>query len=239
MATATLRQSFRNAWVVGLFVLILLIMVLGIRGWAVGPRPDVSSAAADGGSSALDAGKTVHSPSAVERPDRFRVAIRRPSGPPFIELQQPDPLGRTGRVSCSTCHSIRAPNLENRAPKDLKQFHQDMPLRHGNLACYVCHNPHDSDTLRLADGTAVRYADVMSLCAQCHGDKVRDYARGSHGGMTGYWDLRRGGRLRNNCIDCHDPHVPKFPLMRPTFKPRDCSPNPLGSDELLHQDETH
>ena len=195
-------------------MLILLIVATSVRGWTEGPQPAGSSSAQDGE-------ETLRRAPPVERPHQFPVTIRRPSGPPLIELQQPDHLGRVGRVTCSTCHTTRAPNLENRKPSDLKQFHQDMPMAHGELTCYACHNPNDSDTLRLADGSVVAYTDVMNMCAQCHGFQAKKYARGFHGGMTGYWDLSRGGRVRNNCIDCHDPHVPKFPTMQPTFKPRD------------------
>jgi formate-dependent nitrite reductase cytochrome c552 subunit len=118
------------------------------------------------------------------------------------------------------------------------QFHQGMPLVHGNLACYACHNPNDNDTLRLADETVVEYAEVMALCAQCHGSQAKNYARGFHGGMTGFWDLNRGGRVRNNCIDCHDPHVPEFPKMQPTFKPRDRFLKPSVHGGQLYRDET-
>ncbi|MCA9148530.1 MAG: hypothetical protein KDA92_04505 [Planctomycetales bacterium] len=151
----------------------------------------------------------------------YPVVIRRPEGPPIIELEQPDPLGRVGKLTCSTCHSVRPPNRERRRAEDLKEFHRDMTFAHGELACYACHNPNDSDSLRLADGQRIAYPDVMDLCAQCHGAQAKDYARGLHGGMIGYWDLSRGERVRNNCVDCHDPHAPAFPHMIPTFKPRD------------------
>jgi hypothetical protein len=71
---------------------------------------------------------------------------------------------------------------------------------------------------------------VMDLCGQCHGPQARDYAHGAHGGMTGYWDLSRGPRERNNCIDCHDPHAPAFPKVRPVFAPKDRFPPHQGKD---------
>jgi hypothetical protein len=168
---------------------------------------------------------------------KFAVNIRRPEGPPVIELTRADPQGRVGKISCSTCHSVRDPNFDNRSPKDLDQFHQDMPIAHGNLACYACHNPDDTDTLKLADGTAVEYSDVMTMCAQCHGPQSRDYEHGAHGGMTGYWDLSRGPRTRNNCVDCHDPHLPKFPTMQPEFKPRDRFLSPPGAHQGPSQNQ--
>ncbi|EMI19929.1 putative secreted protein [Rhodopirellula maiorica SM1] len=154
-------------------------------------------------------------------PGLFVATIRRPDGPPRIDSGVVDPQGRSGTVACSTCHSVREPNFANRTPGDLDQFHQGMAFSHGSTTCYSCHNPEDTDTLRLADSTKVDYVDVMTLCAQCHGPQWRDYQHGVHGGMNGYWDLTRGPQTRNNCIDCHDPHVPAFPKMQPTFKPRD------------------
>ena len=155
------------------------------------------------------------------KPAKFPVHIRRPDGPPVVELKEPDALGRVGRIACATCHSVRPPDRKNRSPADLDEFHTGMPFRHGTLVCYSCHNPDDADTLRLADETPVEYRDVMRLCAQCHSPQAGDYQRYSHGGVNGYWDLTRGSRVRANCIDCHDPHVPRFPQMLPTFKPHD------------------
>ena len=39
--------------------------------------------------------------------------------------------------------------------------------------------------------------------------------------MNGHWDLTKGGRLRNNCVNCHDPHHPAYPLVQPVLPPRD------------------
>lgn len=152
---------------------------------------------------------------------RYTTTIRAPSGPPVIELGSADPQGRRGSIACSTCHSVREPNFDNRVPADLDQFHQNMTFVHGTVTCYACHNPTNMDALRLADGTSVEFSSVMNLCAQCHGTQARDYQHGAHGGMNGYWDLTRGPRTRNHCIDCHDPHSPTFPHMQPMFKPRD------------------
>ena len=165
----------------------------------------------------------------------FATTIRKPLGPPVIELTEPDPQGRVGKVACSTCHSVRAPDFNNRTQTDLDQFHQQVGFSHGNLTCLSCHNPNDYDTLRLADGSTVEYPEVMTLCAQCHGPQATAYEHGAHGGMNGYWDLNRGPRVRNNCIDCHAPHQPKFPSMIPTFKPSDRFLDPADD----HQEENH
>ena len=75
--------------------------------------------------------------------------------------------------------------------------------------------------MRLADGRVLEFVDSMQLCAQCHGPQHRDWQRGSHGGMTGHWDLARGPRERNHCVVCHDPHAPQLQQVSPAPPPRD------------------
>ena len=210
----------------------LALMLVAVAIWISGrgrssvvvQAPEITSTApnlpAASGPAAVESNDDAATTQSVASSGQFLTTIRRPAGPPVIKLDQVDPHGRTGTIACSTCHSVREPNHANRA-QDLDQFHQNMPMAHGTLTCYSCHNPDDTDTLRLADSTTVAYPDVMTMCAQCHGPQMRDFERGAHGGMNGYWDLSRGPRTRNNCIDCHDPHLPKFPAMKPTFKPRD------------------
>lgn len=153
--------------------------------------------------------------------DRFAVNIRRPDGPPRVLVNATDAAGNQLSVSCTTCHATRSPTLDPSVHPGRREFHREIRMAHGNVTCLSCHNVDDYDALRLADGQRVEYADVMTLCAQCHGPQTEDYRHAAHGGMSGYWDLSQGSRTRNNCIDCHDPHAPAFPSMRPTFKPRD------------------
>ena len=166
----------------------------------------------------------------------FPVTIRRPGGPPRVDLGVTDADGNAVTAACSSCHAARPPERANRTAEDLDEFHQGLKLQHGGVACLSCHNPNDYDSLKLADGAAVAYVDVMTLCAQCHGPEMKDYEHGAHGGMTGYWDLRRGPRMRNNCIDCHDPHAPAFTAMIPTFKPRDRFLNPAHDAQANHHE---
>jgi hypothetical protein len=151
----------------------------------------------------------------------YPVIVRRPEGPPLVDLAGVDPQGRSGKVACSTCHSVRKPDLTNRTTETLDEFHQGLQVNHGKLACYACHNPDQSDALRLADGSPVAYRDVMTMCSQCHSAQATSFAHGAHGGMNGHWDLSRGSQTKNNCIDCHDPHAPSYPKMVVGFKPRD------------------
>lgn len=158
-------------------------------------------------------------------------------GEPFYDvvIQSPPGLGtlRTGMVdgnqnpvgvACSTCHAERhelvdKPMVER--VEDLTEFHRELEFAHGSLSCSSCHNPEDRDLLRLSDGQTLAFADVMQLCAQCHSTQYKSYEHGAHGGMSGYWDRSQGEQVRNNCVTCHNPHAPAFPVMMPAAPPRD------------------
>lgn len=133
----------------------------------------------------------------------------------------PQTGGVPSMVSCSTCHATRKPDTTQSSGAALDEFHQGLRYQHGGLSCLSCHNAGNYDTLRRADGTALEYPQAIQLCAQCHGPQYRDYLNGSHGGMTGHWDLRSGPRLRNTCTDCHDAHAPAYPQVQPVFAPQD------------------
>lgn len=228
-------------WSLGIVSLLLLAAAIAL-GQPEKPQPQHRmSGLSESHAAALPTALPTTLPTEAGSGEVFTTIIRRPTGPPLVHLDSvefADPQGRGQDVACSTCHSVRPANLANKTPADLDQFHQKMEFAHGKLSCYSCHNPDDADTLRLADATPVTYPDVMTLCAQCHGPQARDFEHGAHGGMNGHWDLRRGNRTRNNCIDCHDPHVPKFPSMRPTFKPRDRFLNDSAADSG-HQETSH
>jgi cytochrome c553 len=151
----------------------------------------------------------------------FPVHIRPGPATPTIDLSVVQPDGSNVTASCSTCHANRPADTTNRLSQDLTEFHQTLSVQHGTTSCLSCHNQDNYDQLRLADGRAVEFPDVMQLCAQCHGPQMTDYLHGAHGGMAGYWDLTKGPQTRNNCVDCHHPHQPAFPSMQPTFKPID------------------
>jgi hypothetical protein len=149
------------------------------------------------------------------------IRMRVPDGPPRIATGEFDSLGRPVTVSCASCHSNLTPNPARRSASDLTEFHQGLTFAHGQLSCLSCHNSGNFDLLRLVDGSDLDYRDVRMLCSQCHMPQSRDWEHSAHGGVNGFWDPARGLRIRKICIDCHDPHAPKFPPMRPTFKPRD------------------
>jgi hypothetical protein len=169
--------------------------------------------------------------SGEDGPAVHEVQIRRPSGPPRVQTGEFDHHGHPVTVSCASCHATRPANPQLSRGEDLKEFHQGLAVQHGGLTCISCHNVNDYDTLRLADGRKVSYENVMTLCAQCHGPQYRDYLSGAHGGMSGHWDLSKGPRQRNNCIDCHDAHAPAFSGVIPAPPPRDRFLTPHGEHD--------
>jgi hypothetical protein len=148
--------------------------------------------------------------------------IHRPAKLTSIEATHVAGLGaESARVACATCHALRPSKPLPTSTADLKEFHVGLTFAHGALACASCHVEGRTDALHLADGTLVPMTEALRLCGQCHGPQLRDYQHGAHGGMTGYWDRSAGPRLRNHCVDCHDPHAPRYPGMRPAPAPRD------------------
>lgn len=138
-----------------------------------------------------------------------------------VSTERRTPTGQPERVACVVCHSLRKPEALPSSMAELDEFHQGLELHHGVLTCGSCHVIGDQSSFRLADGRTIAMRDAKQLCAQCHGPQTRDYDHGSHGGMTGYWDRSVGPRLRNHCVDCHDPHAPQIPATKPVLRPRD------------------
>ena len=167
------------------------------------------------------------------------IIIDRPDGPPAVDTGLFDANGQAVTANCTTCHATRQPDFAITDGAQLIDFHQGLITQHGDLTCLTCHNPDDYSALRRADGTSLPFTEVMQLCAQCHGPQYRDYVNGSHGGMTGYWDLSRGPRVRNHCIVCHDPHAPQYPQVMPVFKPRDRFLTPHDSLFGTTKEELH
>lgn len=151
------------------------------------------------------------------------VTIHRPGTLGALDTMLRDVNGAPVGIACATCHGPTAERSIAEGDPDAPPagVHDDVRVAHGDLACDACHAPDDRTRLRLADGRKLAFADAMDLCAQCHGVQARDYRNGSHGGMEGYWDLRRGPRTRNHCVDCHAPHAPAYGGVQPVLPPRD------------------
>jgi hypothetical protein len=155
--------------------------------------------------------------------DPFATVIHEPTA--YGVLDTPITDEETGKdfpagTACETCHS--APAATTLSEEEAKRYHE-VEIRHGTLTCDQCHDD-DRRQLHLADDTPVAFLKVLDLCAQCHGPELRDYEHGAHGGGNGFWDASRGGKLKNNCVDCHEPHAPDFATVRPVFHPNDRNP---------------
>jgi hypothetical protein len=159
-------------------------------------------------------------PEVAEGP-RHAVTVHLPTTLGVVDTSRTDVLGRPIGVACTTCHGPNATEGFAGAAGAPETFHQGVELRHGELPCAACHDGQDRSKLHLADGTLLDMGDVRQLCGQCHGSQHRDWQRGIHGGMSGYWDLRRGPRVRNVCIDCHAAHQPRPGQVMPVLPPRD------------------
>ena len=93
-------------------------------------------------------------------------------------------------------------------------------FRHGlDQHCLHCHNPSNSDVYLNHDGTEIPNDQSTQLCGKSHGVTYRDWKIGVHGRLSGYWDDTFGPRKNFECIECHDPHNPRFPSLKPDPPP--------------------
>ena len=118
---------------------------------------------------------------------------------------------------CTRCHD--KPDDFNTTPRVLLTQHTNIHLDHGSRErwCYDCHNPSNRDRLRLASGRLIPFEISFELCGQCHGEKLRDWRAGIHGRRIGCWNGERQYLL---CVNCHNPHAPKFKRMHPLPRPQ-------------------
>lgn len=83
--------------------------------------------------------------------------------------------------------------------------------------CIICHRPSKPDHLLLRDGSRIELKQVTLLCGQCHSIKYGQWSEGKHGKVTGSW--MPGKQKRSSCIECHNPHAPKFPQYEAKLPP--------------------
>lgn len=128
-------------------------------------------------------------------------------------------LRRTGfTYKCSECHK----SFETvRRSERLVAEHTDLELDHGsNDYCLNCHHPTNRNVYVDHDGSEIPADEPARLCGKCHGPVYRDWRNGVHGRRTGFWNLTMGSSKRLLCIQCHDPHKPKFGSLAPLPGPR-------------------
>ncbi len=140
--------------------------------------------------------------------------------------------------NCMECHKL----FPARWHYDDRPFneHKDIKLDHGNNRfCLNCHHPANRNAFVDYDGAEIAESDVVELCAKCHGTIYRDWQAGAHGRPNGYWNVRAGPKTKLRCIQCHDPHSPRFKEMKPWaplhYPPRGAHPpKEGGSPEAAH-----
>lgn len=115
--------------------------------------------------------------------------------------------------NCMECHKLFPAKWHYDRPM---AEHQDIKLQHGeNRFCLNCHHPQNRTAFVDYDGSEIAQGDVVLLCAKCHGPTYRDWKAGVHGRQNGFWKANQGEKTKLRCIQCHDPHSPKFQAMKP------------------------
>ena len=149
------------------------------------------------------------------------MVVENPPGLGTLDTGLRDAEGGVVGVACATCHGPASSGALARREGLPADFHRGIALQHGTLRCESCHAPDDRTRLRLADGAKIPMREVVTLCGQCHGPKLRDFEKGAHGGGRGYWDRSKGPWIRNGCLSCHAAHAPAYPLVTPAAPPND------------------
>lgn len=118
---------------------------------------------------------------------------------------------------CSGCHDGFTGDLSEAA---LEGEHKNITFDHGrNLLCLNCHHPGNSDAYLDFGGGEIPGDAPTLLCAKCHGPHYREWQHSVHGRVNLFWDARFGQEKRLDCIQCHDPHRPRFPQVKPEPPP--------------------
>jgi len=142
---------------------------------------------------------------------------------------------------CYACHEKGKPpplRFDTNQNLIIPKEHSDIVMHHGsherNNNCFNCHNENNLTQLQTRDGHEVKFTNSQLLCGSCHGPTLRDWEAGVHGRTSGFWDRALGPADRKLCVNCHNPHAPKFPGRKPAP-----GPHPLrGGETVVAQAET-
>jgi formate-dependent nitrite reductase cytochrome c552 subunit len=141
---------------------------------------------------------------------------------------------------CYACHEKgKPPTLRYDADQNLiiPKEHADIVMGHGshgrNNNCFNCHNETNLELLQTRDGREVKFADSPVLCGSCHGPTYRDWEAGAHGRISGFWNARLGPAQRKACVNCHNPHSPRFPSRAPAPGPHPLRGMPVTATETI------
>lgn len=133
---------------------------------------------------------------------------------------------------CYTCHEKGKPvpiHLDEAGGIIVAKEHADVVMDHGshgrNNNCFNCHEENNLALMQTRDGRKVSFGESPLLCGSCHGPTYRDWEAGVHGRTSGYWNRTMGAIDRKQCVNCHDPHAPKFPGRHPAPGPHSLHPS--------------
>ena len=118
------------------------------------------------------------------------------------------------RFNCGECHTVPLSRMQSPDP-GLARAHWEMDLHHAPaeiMNCQTCHDPEQTDSLRLISGERIAFDESYRLCAQCHATQAADWVGGAHGKRLGGW---APPRVAAPCTSCHNPHDPGFPIRFP------------------------
>lgn len=173
-------------------------------------------------------------------PPPLPVVVRPPAEQPPVGLATDTHLDKTPprktvgldlvrngwTYNCMECHKLTQARWRYDRPMN---EHKDIKLEHGNNRfCLNCHHATNRNAFVDYDGSEIAQKDVVQLCAKCHGTIYRDWQAGVHGRQNGFWNASLGEKTKLRCIQCHDPHSPKFQDMAPLaplrYPPRGAHP---------------
>ena len=121
----------------------------------------------------------------------------------------PERKSKIKSFKCSECHTKSIPELKS---KNLtgKKAHENIKLNHATteeLTCNSCHPTQNLDHLKSNLNAKIDFNQSYKVCAQCHSSEYKDWLGGAHGKRVKGWV---NPRISNTCVDCHNPHSPKF-----------------------------
>ncbi len=117
-------------------------------------------------------------------------------------------------TQCYECHATV--DEEEFIPRKLED-HTFIHLDHGkgSMWCFSCHNPKAGNTVHVEGKISASFRYSAGLCNKCHSEIYADWKKGVHSKITGYMTNRE----KKTCVECHNPHHPKYKAIAPDGKP--------------------